>query len=142
MSKTQDAFHNWLAQQGPLDSVQFWHCWKAASELSAQRLAELEAEVARLSGELSLANRTGDHLGMRVRDLKADVASLRVDAERIRYLDSIAYSGVNAHARTTLWCLRGLYEKTNQSFIEAIDAAMLINAAELERGIDAARGVK
>ena len=52
MSKTQDAFHNWLAQQGPLDSVQFWHCWKAASELSTQRIAELEAKVERLARQV------------------------------------------------------------------------------------------
>lgn len=58
-----------------------------------------------------------------IAELEAEVDRLRVDAERIRYLDSIAYAGVNAHARTTLWCLRGLYEKTGQSFIEAIDAA-------------------
>ena len=48
---------------------------------------------------------------MRVRDLKAEVASLRVDAERYRYLRS-----------------------------QMIDDH--INAAEWERGIDAARGVK
>ena len=49
----------------------------------------------------------------------------RRDAERYRWLrDKSAYVGINPHARTFLWVLRGILELTGQGFDAAIDAAM------------------
>lgn len=52
------------------------------------------------------------------------VGELQRDAERYRWLrDKSAYVGVNPHARSCLWVLRGIYEIRGAGFDAAIDAA-------------------
>ncbi len=43
------------------------------------------------------------------------------DAERLAFVESRAYVGVNPHAKTCLWVLRGIYELPGQGFRAAID---------------------
>lgn len=74
-----------------------------------------EAERARKMIEAILA--TPDNI--------AEIDALKKDAERYRWLrDNSAYVGVNPHAKTCLWVLRGIYEIEGEGFDAAIDAAM------------------
>lgn len=82
----------------------------------------------RLAGEIrsALGEHNDDDLPVvaLVERLRTEVAALLVDADRYRWLrDTAAYVGINPHAKTCLWTLRGVYEIQGQGFGEAIDAA-------------------
>lgn len=53
------------------------------------------------------------------------ISELRTDAERYRFAKSRAYVGVNPHAKTCLWILRGIFEvKYDPQKIHGFDAAI------------------
>ena len=85
----------------------------------AAQIAEKDAEIARLRGIVPEAlEKLND-------ELCAENEALRADAERLKFLrEKSAYVGINPHARTCLWVLRGIYEIPGQGFDAAIDAAL------------------
>ncbi len=56
--------------------------------------------------------------------LKAELAAAQKEAERLAFVESRAYVGVNPHTKTCLWVLRGIYELPGQGFRAAIDKEM------------------
>lgn len=92
------------------------------------RVVELQTENAALKAELANEKRQhaiweSEHL-KEYGKLQAELAAAQKDAERLAFVESRAYVGVNPHNRTCLWVLRGIYELPGQDFRAAIDEAI------------------